>query len=304
MSGPDFFDRQRRIPGWDQTLISQQVCLCLGAGGLGTSVILGLSRLGVRKIHVVDYDVVEPHNLNRQVLFDKTSIGKPKAICAANAASSGHALDVEIVSHNLDVREHWPEIIELAKESHVIFNMIDIGDQFDVVVQALALTLKLPLLSGGTFRTSLNLDTFSAAGSPCLWCANPNVGNEFIDKCKPGPTALALKDLSFVQPDDHPTGAAAVYVSLTAGQLMVTNWVNLLLYEQQQESVKNGAPAPSEYEARAAPFTRVFMYLDNFDIEKFNVEPEEKCLLCPGKIAISSPAPEAPSEQNPAAPLN
>lgn len=297
MTSHDFFDRQRRIPGWDQTLISQQVCLCLGAGGLGTSVILGLSRLGVRKIHIVDCDVVEPHNLNRQVLFSQANIGASKAESSGQNACSSHALDVEVVAHNFDVRERWPDVVKIAKECTVIFNMIDIGDQFDVVVQALALTLKVPLLSGGTFRTSLNIDTFGPLGSPCLWCANPNVGNEFIEKCKPGPTSLELQDLSFIKPDDHPTGASAVFVSVTAGQLMVTNWLNLVMYEKEQKAIADGGPKPDEYSARAAPYTRIFMYLDNMDIEKFMVEPEVKCLLCPGKIVTETPTPavEAPS---------
>lgn len=297
MSSHDFFDRQRRIPGWDQSLVSQQVCLCLGAGGLGTSVILGLSRLGVRKIHIVDCDSVEPSNLNRQVLFGPTNISSPKAIAAGENARSLHALNVEIVEHNFDVRDHWPEVIEIAKESTVIFNMIDIGDQFDVVVQALALTLKIPLLFGGTFRTSMNIDTFSARGSPCLWCANPNVGNEFIDKCKPGSTSLELKDLSFIKPDEHPVGASAVFVSVTAGQLMVANWLNLIMYEKEQTAIANGEAKPDEYSARAAPFTRILMYLDNMDMDKFMIEPEEKCLLCPGKISnqILIPATETPT---------
>jgi len=45
----DFFDRQKRIPGWKQDVIEQQVCLCLGVGGLGCTVALGLVRLGVKK---------------------------------------------------------------------------------------------------------------------------------------------------------------------------------------------------------------------------------------------------------------
>jgi molybdopterin/thiamine biosynthesis adenylyltransferase len=287
MSDPDFFDRQKRIPGWDQELIGRQVCLCLGAGGLGTAVILALSRLGVRKIHVVDFDIVEVHNLNRQILFNRKAIGKSKAHEATASASHCHALTTEIVAHDFDVRNHWPKVVELAKESTVIFNMIDIGDKFDVVVQALALTLKIPMIQGGTFRTSLNLETFRSHGIPCLWCANPNVGNEFIEKCKPGETSLALTDLSFVISDDHPTGASAVFVSVTAGQLMVVNWTNLLFYEQQLDMKEKGVALPQDVQERPPPFTRIFMYLDNMDIDKFMIEPEVGCLLCPGK-----PAPE------------
>ncbi len=61
----DPFDRQRRIEGWNQEKIESSVCLLLGTGGLGCSVALGLARLGVGKLILVDKDTVDVHNLNR-----------------------------------------------------------------------------------------------------------------------------------------------------------------------------------------------------------------------------------------------
>jgi hypothetical protein len=97
---PDYFDRQRRIPEWQQDLIEEQVVFfslpslfvsictnlafffqvgfCLGVGGLGCSVALELVRLGFKRIYLLDNDVVDTHNLNRQILFSKDDIGKPK----------------------------------------------------------------------------------------------------------------------------------------------------------------------------------------------------------------------------------
>ena len=63
------FDRQMRIEKWNQNKLAQEVALCLGIGGLGSVVVLNLLRLGVKKIIMVDYDKVEYHNLNRQLLF-------------------------------------------------------------------------------------------------------------------------------------------------------------------------------------------------------------------------------------------
>jgi len=63
------FDRQLRISGWKQDQIETSVCLLLGSGGLGCGVAMGLARLGVKKIILVDKDVVDTNNLNRQILF-------------------------------------------------------------------------------------------------------------------------------------------------------------------------------------------------------------------------------------------
>jgi hypothetical protein len=72
------FDRQTRIPDWDQSVIQSQVALVLGCGGLGCSVALSCCRLGFKKIILVDYDTVAIHNLNRQILFSVGDVGKPK----------------------------------------------------------------------------------------------------------------------------------------------------------------------------------------------------------------------------------
>ena len=66
----DPFDRSRRIEGWNQEKIENQVCLLLGTGGLGCSVAMGLARLGVGKLIMIDKDVVDVSNLNRQILFN------------------------------------------------------------------------------------------------------------------------------------------------------------------------------------------------------------------------------------------
>jgi hypothetical protein len=52
----------------------------------------------------------------------------------------------------LDALQHWDKVVEIAKECTVIFNMIDVGDYFDLSIQSLALRLHIPMILGGTFR--------------------------------------------------------------------------------------------------------------------------------------------------------
>lgn len=84
LGGP--FDRQVRIEDWDQDVLAKQAVLVLGIGGLGSVVVSSLARLGVGTVYMVDYDVVDVHNLNRQILFTRADLGKPKVEAAfANA---------------------------------------------------------------------------------------------------------------------------------------------------------------------------------------------------------------------------
>lgn len=47
----------------------KKVALILGVGGLGSIIMIDLLRLGIKRIYIVDYDVVDLHNINRQLLY-------------------------------------------------------------------------------------------------------------------------------------------------------------------------------------------------------------------------------------------
>ena len=86
------FDRQIRIQNWNQGKVEEQECLVLGTGGLGCSVSIGLARLGVKKIVMVDKDVVDLTNMNRQILFKLTDVGLPKAETARDRLLEQHVV--------------------------------------------------------------------------------------------------------------------------------------------------------------------------------------------------------------------
>jgi sulfur-carrier protein adenylyltransferase/sulfurtransferase len=66
-----------------QLRLKQSSVLCIGAGGLGSPALLYLAAAGVGHIGIVDPDVIDSSNLQRQVLFDTSVVGKPKAEIAA-----------------------------------------------------------------------------------------------------------------------------------------------------------------------------------------------------------------------------
>jgi molybdopterin/thiamine biosynthesis adenylyltransferase len=58
----------------------------LGIGGLGSVVMMNLLRLGIKKLILVDYDTVDIHNLNRQLMFSPADVGEAKVDAAQKNA--------------------------------------------------------------------------------------------------------------------------------------------------------------------------------------------------------------------------
>ena len=108
----DVFDRQRCIPGWNQEFVENQRCMVFGAGAIGCSIALCLARLGVSKIYLVDRDVVEASNLNRQILFARSDIGRKKVEAAADTLRRYHVIS----DHTQVIPIHFEESSHCVEE--------------------------------------------------------------------------------------------------------------------------------------------------------------------------------------------
>ena len=79
------YNRHIIIPGFGmeaQMKLKKAKVLVIGSGGLGSPVLLYLAAAGIGTLGIVDFDVVDDSNLQRQVLFGTESVGKPKVEAA------------------------------------------------------------------------------------------------------------------------------------------------------------------------------------------------------------------------------
>ena len=90
--------------------------MVLGVGGLGSGVAMGLARLGVKKIILIDKDTVDITNLNRQILFKLSDVGLPKAITGRKNLLDQHVVSEKttVEAHQLDVLPNWPLVVSLV----------------------------------------------------------------------------------------------------------------------------------------------------------------------------------------------
>ncbi len=144
----DVFDRQRVMVGWNQAAIENATAFVLGTGGLGSSVAMALCRLGIKKLFLLDMDVVDASNLNRQILFTTADVGKRKVEAAKECLERYHNLKTEIVAIHTNAVTDWAKVVEVCKHSTVIFNCIDYGSVFDYAVNVVAKSLEIPYILG------------------------------------------------------------------------------------------------------------------------------------------------------------
>jgi molybdopterin/thiamine biosynthesis adenylyltransferase/rhodanese-related sulfurtransferase len=143
--------------------------LCVGAGGLGSPASLYLAAAGVGTLGLVDDDVVDASNLQRQVVHATDRIGLPKVESAARTLTALNP-DVKVVGHK--TRLTADNALELVAPYDVI---VDGADNFATryLLNDVALRLGKPIVHASVFRFEGQLTVFPATGAPCYRCLFP-----------------------------------------------------------------------------------------------------------------------------------
>ncbi len=143
--------------------------LCIGAGGLGSPVAMYLAAAGVGRLGIVDFDVVDYSNLQRQVIHGTPDVGRPKLDSARDTL---HAINPEV-----HIETH-----ELALSSG---NALDVLGGYDVIVDGTdnfptrylvndaCVLLGKPNAYGSIFRFEGQASVFAAQDGPCYRCLYP-----------------------------------------------------------------------------------------------------------------------------------
>lgn len=196
---------------------------------------MNVLRLGVKKVIIIDYDVVDIHNLNRQIMFGVDDVGKGKVESALKNCKHHNIANTQVVGHHVDAVKCWSKIVEFAKESNVVFNCIDYGDKYDIAVASLCMALKLPLIMGGTFATMLTIDFINPDGRACFLCLGDEAkkNKELVEQISPD-KILGLESVSFLPKNNNPTGRSSMMVCLMCAELMVSHYINYLFLSEDR----------------------------------------------------------------------
>jgi len=152
-----------------QLKLKKAKVLCIGTGGLGAPLGLYLAAAGVGRIGIVDFDSVDVTNLQRQILFGSSDVGRPKIEAAAERLGN---LNPDIQIDRYETRLTSENALELFKDYDII---VDGTDNFPTryLVNDACVILKKQNVYGSIFRFEGQITIFGYPDGPCYRCLYP-----------------------------------------------------------------------------------------------------------------------------------
>ncbi|HMF32073.1 MAG TPA: ThiF family adenylyltransferase [Candidatus Lokiarchaeia archaeon] len=263
-----FFARQAQIPWWNQDAIQSKHVLILGVGGIGSHVAVACGRLGVGQVTLVDYDRVEASNLNRQVLYMPSDVGKEKAAAALNALQF-HSLGTDVHAHNFDIFEQWQDTCSFILQADFVINSLDLPEVKRLLVASACVGLAKPMIYAGTdvVHGTAGMVLFQPpGGQPCYECLQA--------------TRFSVKSEEWVQlaPAHVLQEESVNYEDLVAEHVEFPNAATNIVIAGAVSNV--AAMEMVKYFHGMPVANRIILDLFNFTLESFVLEGDAECIVC------------------------
>jgi molybdopterin/thiamine biosynthesis adenylyltransferase len=226
------------IEGQQRLLAAHAVVI--GAGGLGSPVALYLGSAGVGRLTLVDHDVVDLTNLQRQIAHNLARVGTPKAQSARDAIAAINP-DVQVIAQ---VRRADAASLDiLLRDANVV---IDCSDNFSTrhAVNAACVKHRVPLVAGAAIRFDGQISVYDPrdANCPCYACVfPPDAAFEEVQCSTLGVFAPLVGAIGSLQAGEALKLLAGIGPTLAGRLLMVDarslQWSEMRLTRQPQCSV-------------------------------------------------------------------
>jgi len=152
-----------------QERLKEASVLLVGAGGLGSPAALYLAAAGVGCLGLVEFDRVEVTNLQRQILYGESDIGRPKLESASSRLAE---INPHVEIRAIDERFDASNAIDLVSEFDIV---VDGSDNFPTryLVNDACVLAGRPNVFGSVLRFEGQVSVFAAPGGPCYRCLFP-----------------------------------------------------------------------------------------------------------------------------------
>src|SRR5438874_2756989 len=153
-----------------QKKICSSSVLCIGAGGLGSPIAMYLAAAGIGKLGILDFDMVDFSNLQRQIIHGTEDVGRPKTQSAKETLNRINP-HVEVIIHNARITSE--NALELIRPYDIV---VDGTDNFPTryLTNDACVLLRKPNVYGSIFRFEGQASVFAPhLGGPCYRCLYP-----------------------------------------------------------------------------------------------------------------------------------
>lgn len=152
-----------------QHKLTRSRVVCVGAGGLGSPVLMYLAAAGVGTLGLVDCDVVEVSNLQRQILYAEADVGRSKIETAASRLAAMNA-DVRIETH--DAALSPANALSILGAYDIV---VDATDTFPAryLISDACVLLGKPDVSGSVLGLEGQVSVYGTGAGPCYRCVHP-----------------------------------------------------------------------------------------------------------------------------------
>ena len=152
-----------------EKLISAKV-IVIGAGGLGCPVLQYLAAAGVGTLGIVDHDILDSSNLQRQTIHTERNVGKLKTESAKEFINNLNS-NIHVVLHNALITSE--NAMEIVNGYDILVDCTDnLATRY--LLNDCAVLLKKPLVSAGALKLDGQITTYNFENGPCLRCIMPN----------------------------------------------------------------------------------------------------------------------------------
>ncbi|MBT4510833.1 MAG: HesA/MoeB/ThiF family protein [Chloroflexi bacterium] len=162
------YQRQMTIPEWGekgQGKLKEAKVVVAGAGGLGSAVLTYLAAAGIGNIRIIDNDVVDRSNLNRQILHSEKDIGKKKIDSAREKLATLNS-DIRIETIGEEINEN--NVFDLVADYPIVDALDNLPTRY--LLNSAAIKNKLPLFHGAIYGLEGRATTIIPGTTPCLHC--------------------------------------------------------------------------------------------------------------------------------------
>jgi molybdopterin/thiamine biosynthesis adenylyltransferase/rhodanese-related sulfurtransferase len=153
--------------------------LIVGAGGLGSPAALYLAAAGCGTLGLLDCDRVEVSNLQRQVLFDTDSLGRPKAEAGRERLAARNP-EIRVVAHAVELKA--ANVLAVLADYDLV---LDGSDRLSTryLVNDACVIMKRPLVSAAIHRFEGQVMTYVPGLGPCYRCLFPQAADGMVANC-------------------------------------------------------------------------------------------------------------------------